>query len=125
MLFELVAQHVSGLVVAPCPRLLSVHEGLLHLLNAQARRTGARGLLRVRSRYIDGANPSRAPVGGLPVILLGVEVHAVLLELVTQAISSRVVAGEARVLALLHQPLDLFVGECRGAGARRLLRVQL
>mmetsp|Transcript_32848 Transcript_32848/g.77674 ORF Transcript_32848/g.77674 Transcript_32848/m.77674 type:complete len:274 (-) Transcript_32848:207-1028(-) len=125
VLFELVAQHIGGLVVAPCSRLLTVHEGLLHLLDAQPRRTRARSLLRVRRRDIDGADLPGAPVSGLPAILLGVEVHAVLLELVTQAIGGRVVAGEARVLALLHQPLDLLVGERGGAGARRLLRVQL
>ena len=125
MLFELVAQHVGGLVVAPCPRLLTVHEGLLNLLNAQAWRTSARGLLRVRCRDIDGADLPGASVSGLPAILLGVKVHAVLLELVTQAIGGLVVAGEARVLALLHKPLDLLVGERGGAGARRLLCVQL
>mmetsp|Transcript_7372 Transcript_7372/g.16232 ORF Transcript_7372/g.16232 Transcript_7372/m.16232 type:complete len:256 (+) Transcript_7372:3501-4268(+) len=82
VLLQLLAQHVRRLVVAARARLLALHEDLLNLLDGQLRRPRARRLLRVRRRDVHRADRPRAPVRRLPLVLLGVEVHAVLFQLV-------------------------------------------
>eukprot|EP00962_Isochrysis_galbana_P059689 scaffold33407_cov112-Isochrysis_galbana.AAC.3 len=123
---QLIAQHVGRLVVAPRPRLLALHQNLLHLLLGETGRTGSCGLLRMRRGHIGDRDGSRPPVCGLPPTLLCSKVHTVFLQLVAQPVGRLEVPSAARLLTLAHKFLNVRIGEARPARrARRLLRVHL